>query len=134
MLIDLVTEIGNELKMQEFITNPAEGHYKVTFKNDTFIMMIDYSDRYILKGNIGPLPKEKTDAILTRIMDANLFGKGVNGGVIGMENDGIQLCMTFTLPIGVNYKMFKEKLTILINSIAAWRKILESSAPEIAKK
>lgn len=126
MLTELVKELGSELKMEDFITNPTEGRFHVSFKNNVVVEMADYTDQYILKGTIGPLPKEGIDPLLTRVMDANLFGKGVHGGVMGLDSEGKALCLIFNLSTKISYKDFKERLTKFVNTIRAWRKILES--------
>lgn len=121
MLSDLIDQLGQELKMQDFITHPSDGLYSIEFKDDVNIDIFDYGAKFILKGILGPLPKQNVGDLLSKIMEANLFGQATEDGVIALEKDGSKLSFSLTLHEPLTYLQFREKVETFLNILAAWR-------------
>lgn len=123
MLDNFVKQLGEDLKMSQHISSLETGQYKVTFDEDLEVILSRTpTNAYLFKGKIGPFPKIKEEEFLQRVLEANLFGKGTYGGVIGLTEDEKVLTLSQELDYNSNYKEWKEKLEDFLNVIDYWKK------------
>lgn len=115
MITTLINPFLEEFEMQEFTTNPRPGHTIFTFTGNREVNLFEFDTCFALKAVIGPMPKQKVDAVLSKIMDANLYGKGARGAVIGCELN--QLVLSLELPKHISYPEFRESLENFLNDL-----------------
>lgn len=120
MLESLVDQLGQDLQMQDLILS-SEGTYTLPFDDNIEVRVIQSANSYIFKGIIGPCPQANKDAFIIKIMEANLFGRGTRGGIIGLTEDGNLLTLTAELDYNSSYKEFKEKLEDFVSILDFWR-------------
>jgi hypothetical protein len=121
MLDTLVQQLGKELEMEEFITSPEIGHYIASFNDNIQVEMSQSDKSYQLKALIGKLPEKNVDSFLKKTMEANLFGRGTRGAVIGLDAEGNLLTLSLELDYNSSYKDFKDKLEDFVNVLDFWR-------------
>lgn len=121
MLEKLINQFGQEFAMEDIITSSEEQHYQLPFENGVEIEAIELEKSYLFKGIIAPKPEQNSESFLLKVMEANLFGMGTRGSVIGLNEDGKQLTLSHELDYNSSYKDFKEKLEDFISVIDFWR-------------
>ncbi len=122
MLEQLIKQLGQELDMTEQITKNEEEHYLLSFEPEIDVEAIECDKCHLLKGAIGPCPTSNGESFLMKVMEANLFGRGTRGSVIGIDNEEKMLTLTLELDYNSSYKDFKEKLEDFISVVDFWRK------------
>lgn len=122
MLEKLINQLGQELAMDDLITSTEEHHYLLPFDNQINVEAIELEKGYLLKGVIGEHPQQNAESFLLKTMEANLFGIGTRGAVIGLNEEGKLLTLSLELDYNSSYKDFKEKLEDFISVIEFWRK------------
>lgn len=122
MLEKLMEQMGSDYAMEEKIHRTEDTHYHLTFENDIRMEVeAEGKQSILLKGHIGQRPVPNGEAFLLKVMEANLFGMGTRGGVIGLKEDGKQLTLTIEVDYTISYKDFVEKVEDFINVVSFWR-------------
>jgi hypothetical protein len=118
---NLVEQLGSDLNMKEEISLLGPQQYHLLFDNHT--VEINQSEHSVLlKGNIEKCPKNNREQFLILVMEANLFGKGTRGAVIGLNEEGKELTLSLELNPHISYQAFKEKLEDFISVMDFWQK------------
>lgn len=121
MLEKLIRELGKDLAMEDLISSTEDRHYFISFDAETEIEAVELGNSYLLKSMIGNCPQKNADAFLMRTMEANLFGIGTRGAVIGLHTEGKMLTLSLELDYNCSFKDFKEKLEDFISVMEFWR-------------
>jgi hypothetical protein len=122
MLEKLMTQLSHELAMEDLMTTTEDHHYILPFDHDIEVEAIALEKSHLLKGIIGTCPQINTEAFLLKAMEANLFGMGTRGAVIGLNAEGKMLTLSLELEYNSSFKDFKEKLEDFVSVIDFWRK------------
>jgi hypothetical protein len=71
----------------------------------------------------GTIPKGKEKQLLIEMMEANLFGQGTKGSVLGLnENrEGLEMTLSFYAHQDLSYQDFKDKFEDFCNSVDVWK-------------
>lgn len=121
MLEKLITELGEKLSMTDQITKTEAHHYLLPFENEVQVEAIELEKSLLLKGIIGKHPQSNLEAFLLRIMEANLFGIGTRGAIIGLNNEGKLLTLSAELDYNSSFREFYEKLEDFVSVLIFWR-------------
>ena len=121
MLDKLIAQLGKELNITNQITSTEDKTFLIPLEGDIEVQAFQQQHRNILKAIIGQCPQANTEAFLMRTMEANLFGMGTRGGVIGLNDEGKLLTLSMELEYNSNFKDFKEKLEDFISVLDYWR-------------
>lgn len=122
MLEKLIRQLSRELSMEDQITTTEDHHYLLPFDNEIEIEAIELEKNHVLKGIIGTYPQQNIEAFLLKTMEANLFGMGTRGAVIGLNEEGKLLTLSMELDYNSSFKDFKEKLEDFVSVMDFWRK------------
>lgn len=122
MLETLVQQLAKELDMdQEFIVPKEQGAFTLFFDNQIQVDISSLSQSYLFKGLIGKFPKNNGEDFLVKTMEANLFGRGTRGAIIGLNREENLLTLSLELDYNSPYKDFKDKLEDFVNVLDFWR-------------
>lgn len=121
MLEKLIHELGEELAMKELITETEDHHFHLPFENGVEVEAVPLKQSCLLKGVIGECPEKNGESFRLKVMEANLFGSGTRGSVIGLKEDGKRMTLSLELDETISYKDFKEKLEDFISVLNFWR-------------
>jgi len=121
MLESLISRLGQDLKMDDVIQMSVEGAYTLSFDDKIEIEITQNSRHYLFKSIIGPCPQKNKEVFFTKIMEANLFGRGTRNTVIGLTEDENLLTLSGELEYNSSYKQFKEKLEDFVTIVDFWR-------------
>lgn len=122
MLEKLIAQLGQDLSMEDLITSTENNHYILPFENNLEVEAIELEKSYLLKGVIGACPQRHANAFLLKAMEANLFGLGTRGAVIGLNEEAKLLTLSLELDYNSSFKDFKETLEDFISVMDFWRK------------
>lgn len=122
MLEKLIAQLIDEVAMEDLITTTEDHHYILPFDNDIEVEAIALERSHLLKGIIGTCPQTNSEAFLLKTMEANLFGMGTRGAVIGLNAEGKVLTLSLELEYNSSFKDFKEKLEDFVSVIDFWQK------------
>lgn len=121
MLESLISQLGQDLKMDDLIQMSPEGIYTLSFDDQIEIEASQTPHFYLFKSIIGPCPKKNKEVFFTKVMEANLFGRGTRNHVIGLTEDENLLTLSGELEYNSSYKQFKEKLEDFVTIVDFWR-------------
>lgn len=122
MLEKLIEQLSHELSMEDVITSTEDHRYLLPFDNHIEVQVLDLEKGYLIKGVIGACPQQNKESFLLKTMEANLFGRGTRGAVIGLNDEGKVLTLSLELDYNSSFQDFKEKLEDFISVIDYWRK------------
>lgn len=121
MLDKLITQLSQEFSMEDTITTTEDLHFILPFDNNIEVEAIEFEKSHMLKSIIGSCPEQNLEAFLLKTMEANLFGMGTRGAVIGLNEEGKVLTLSMELDYNSTFKEFKEKLEDFISVLDFWR-------------
>ena len=120
MLQKLLEQLFKELNLGTLSPLDEEKRYHLKMSRfDIALKELDPGCFY--SSTIGPLPKNKKEDFLMRVMKANFLGQGTGGATIGLKEDESFLTLSLSLPYEMNYKAFKESLEDFVNYIDYWK-------------
>lgn len=116
-----LNELGQEFASQNFISEIEKNHFQLKFEQETDVEVFKLNSSYLFKADVASLPKTNTEAFITRLMQANLFGTGTRGAVLGLNENGNILTLSLEVDYNSPYKEFKNKLEEFVNTMDFWR-------------
>jgi len=120
MLNDLINELVKELDIQEPVQQGE--HYTIPLPDDIQVNIFPHPPSgVIFKSVLGPVPTSRGSMFLDKVMEANLFGRGTRGSILGLNNEATHLTLSLEIPEGISYREFKEKLEDFISIYDFWR-------------
>ncbi len=118
---DFIKEIGEELKMEEEIHSIEPGHYALDFADNIKVNISTTPMGMLFKALICPVPSSKGSLFLDKAMEANLFGRGTRGAILGLDEEANHITLCLEIPEKIPYKEFKEKLEDFVTVYDYWR-------------
>jgi hypothetical protein len=116
----MIKQLGEELEMGDLITIPEPGHYLLPF-DDQIDVDVSSTPSYLFKSVIGPCPKNNAEFFLTKMLEANLFGRATRGAVLGLNEEGNLLTLSLEVDYNSTYKEFRDRLEDFISVHDFWR-------------
>lgn len=130
MIADYVNQLGRELDMGEYISSPEPDLYKLIFDGGIEVEAYHAGQGpYTFEGIIGPSPDKNAEDVFTKVMEANLFGKGTNGAAIGLDEEGKQFTLSMEIDYNIPYGEWKDMLEDFVNTLHYWREQTKPAVP-----
>lgn len=121
MLEQFMTQLSQELSMEDLITTTEDHHFILPFDHDIEVDASEVEKGILLKSIIGSCPQKNAEAFLLKTMEANLFGMGTRGAVIGLNEEEKLLTLSMEVDYNSSFKDFKEKLEDFTSVLDFWR-------------
>ena len=122
MLQRFLEQLHRDLGLSESVNQGGDDSYSLHFEPDLQISLRENPDSGItLFTKVVPLPTEKSEEYMLKLLDANLFGRETGGAALGLDSEGKKITLVITLPADVNYKMFRDALGDFVNYADSWR-------------
>ncbi len=121
MLQSLINQLKQDLEMDESIQKSADDSYTLFFDENIEVHALPKPNFYLLQSTIAACPSQNKELFLTKVMEANLFGRGTRNSVIGLTDDEKFLTLSAELASNSSYKQFKEKLEDFVTIVDFWR-------------
>ena len=130
MIEKYLEQLRKELELGSLPPLNEEKEYHLQLSN--FNIGIKVSDtQYYFSSDIGPIPQNKREDFLMRVMKANFLGQGTGGATIGLKEDESCLTLSLSLPYEMNYKTFKESLEDFVNYVSYWKQEIIQHEAEV---
>lgn len=116
--------IHNLLKEIELSTEPSKidsSTYQVELTPSLSISIKKMDPGYYFQTAIGEIPDYEAEVLFISLMDANLFGQGTGGGVLGISSEEKLFVFSKKILQDINYQEFKEKIEEFVNYVEFWR-------------
>lgn len=117
---EFISQLQKELDLQ----GPAGSEGEVLFAfalEDNVIAIQDYAPGFLLSCNLGPIPEDKIDDFFALMLRGNLFGQATRFGVLGLDENGMNVTLSFAEPRKVQYRDFRNAVEDFINVIDYWK-------------
>jgi hypothetical protein len=120
MLHNLLEQLFKELGLGS--VPPLDEQKQFHLKTSRFdIALKEIEPNFYFSSDIGPLPLQKKEVFLMRVMKANFLGQGTGGATIGLKENESCLTLSLSLPYDMNYITFKESLEDFANYLDYWK-------------
>lgn len=116
--------IYNLLKEIELIAKPTKidpNTYQVELSSDLSIIIKRIDPGYYFQTAICEVPELEAEMLFISLMEANLFGHGTGGGVLGISLDGHTFLFSKKILQDITYQVFREKIEEFVNYVEFWR-------------
>lgn len=121
MLERYLTLFKEELLLENPFHKEREGNYRILFDPDIEVLLEEKDKSVCFKGFIAPLPAIESDLWLIKFLEANLFGMGTRGAVIGLDSEEKNISLSHQIPSQSSFETFKETLQDFVSTIACWK-------------
>lgn len=122
MLERLLEQLKKDLGLSESLVPSDDGGYILDFEPDLHVAVYEHADQSVrLFCKLAPLPKDNMEEFLHSCMAGNLLGKETGGATLGIDDSEKNLCLTYSVPEGINYRDFRDAFEDFVNYSDAWR-------------
>lgn len=121
MLKELIHNLLKEIDLSKKSTKIDENTYQIDLSSDLSITIKKIDPGYYLQTPICEVPDLEAEMLFISLMEANLFGQGTGGGVLGISPDGDSFVFSKKILNDINYQQFKEKIEEFVNYVEFWR-------------
>lgn len=122
MLKTFVQELYQEWELKAFPQEDATGGYKIPLDSDLYFTISPLAEGgFYLFSQIATLKNPLEEPLLSKTLEANLFGQGTNGACLGLNDKGTVLTLSRLIDYDFNSKEFKDIVEDFINAIDFWR-------------
>jgi hypothetical protein len=120
--------LGQEIEPNEPIELPQGALSFSVDVGESTVTIYDATPGIRIESSIGPLPEQRAELYMSKLLQANLFGQMTRRSVLGLNEMGDKVVLQLYLPIVRNYKEFHEQLEDFVNALQFWQK--EAQLPE----
>lgn len=121
MLSNLMQELAAEWELTEPLPQEVPGVYSVPLEEGlNFTVSSLPQGGMMLFCNVAPVTKGAEEALYTQALLANLFGQGTKGALLGLNDSGSLLTLSYTIDYDVSFKEFRDIVEDYINTIDFW--------------
>ena len=125
-LQEQMDQLAEELELSEKLTPAGEGVFLLPLDEDKEITISSLEPGFYLYSPLLSLPERGNEELLTMLMVNNLFGKGTDGAVIGLDENGELLTLSLAFNRDYDYKEFRDELENFINMLDFWHSEVEN--------
>lgn len=130
MLEELIHNLLKEIELSQKPSKIDPNTYQVDLNPDLSITIKRIDPGYYLQAVISEVPDLEAEMLFISLMEANLFGQGTGGGVLGISPDGRTFLFSKKILQDINYQAFREKIEEFVNYVEFWRMEIANSGGE----
>jgi len=126
MLREFMTKLSAELEIGiEGASEKAPGVYHFPLDDILFVELSEPGAEEIQMRCVYPEnPLKDPGEFYTAALVANLYGRGTDRSLLGLDSEGKKLTLSYTIDYNADYKEFKEILEDFLNSADFWSREL----------
>lgn len=121
MLDELIHNLLKEIELDISPSKIDPSTYQVDLTPNLSIIIKKMDPGYYFQTAISEIPDYEAEMLFISLMEANLFGQGTGGGVLGISPEGKTFMFSKKILQDLNYQEFKEKLEEYVNYVEFWR-------------
>ncbi len=116
-----VTQLCEDLELAPNLEKSDRGFYLLPLNEGLRISIGALNPGVFLYSPLSQCPKRKKEELLIKLMQANLFGQGTLGAVIGYDAQENLLTLSADFSYDMDYGAFKENVENFANIVEYWR-------------
>jgi len=123
---EYLTQLSQELKLKPTTVKTKEvGVFEFEVDPLTKVELAEYELGITLKTELCETPTQDTGELYAKMMDANVFGIGTFGSVLGMSEDNKFLLLTKYIDYQPTYQEFRDTFEDYVNAVKFWQEKAE---------
>lgn len=121
MLSEMVKELYAEWE-SEVPPQDVPGIYTVRLDEGVLFTISNFGNEgIVLNAQVAEVNPRAGEEFFSHLLLANLFGQGTKGALLGLNESGNLLTLSYTIDYDVNFKEFRDVVEDFINTIDFWR-------------
>jgi hypothetical protein len=121
-LKSFMIELSHELGLEKPLSPIMPGVYALPIEEDITITVSENPEGISFTSTFGKCPTIRREEFLTQMMEANLFGQGTDGTVLGLSEDGQKMTLSYQISgEDIAYDHFSDKIEDFITVMDFWR-------------
>lgn len=123
MLREHLIRVGHDLGIEskEFNTE-RPGVYRFRVNSDLSVEISEDDYGLFFQAHLSPTPNRNREELYTSFMNANVFGQGTYGNVLGISEDLKFVTLSRFLKADPSFEEFRDILEDYVNAALFWRK------------
>lgn len=120
MLDGFMNQFMKEIELEGSLATEVPGVYAIPVDDAHSIFISSIPRGIALSCEVCSCPKGGEETLYTQLLLANLFGKGTDGCILGLDADGERLTLRREIDYNIDYKEFSEIVEDFLNSVDFW--------------
>lgn len=121
MLDELIHNLLKDIGLEKEPVKLGPMSYQIDLGVDLSITIKANDPGYYMQIAIDRITDYEAEILFITLMEANLFGQGTGGGILGISLENNLLMYSRKILQDLNYQDFKEKIEEFVNYSEFWR-------------
>lgn len=121
MLDELIHNLLKDIGLEKEPVKLGPMSYQIDLGVDLSITIKANDPGYYMQIAIDRITDYEAEILFITLMEANLFGQGTGGGILGISLENNLLMYSRKILQDLNYQDFKEKIEEFLNYSEFWR-------------
>lgn len=121
MLDELIHNLLKDIDLEKEPVKLGPMSYQIDLAVDLSITIKANDPGYYMQIAIDRITDYEAEILFITLMEANLFGQGTGGGILGISVENNLLMYSRKILQDLNYQDFKEKIEEFVNYSEFWR-------------
>ncbi len=130
---DMLAKLGKSLQLKDLALD-VNNHCILLFDDRTVLNMDldEEGEKLVVFAYVGEVPLDAREMAFEKILEANFFWSGTNGGTLGLDkkSQSLVLAKAFELPLK-HPEGFEENLATFVDTVEKWIDIIEKITEEM---
>ncbi len=126
MLDSYMQQLGKDMELEDSLATEVPGVYAIPLDEDLNVLITEIPRGFELTCTVCDSPNQSLEEFYTQALFANLFARGTEGCVLGLDATGEQVTLSRQIDYEINYQEFRDIIEDFLNSVEFW--IDETSA------
>ncbi len=118
-------QLAADLEIKDSLTTEVPGVYAFPLEEGLTVFISAIPHGFEFTCQVADCPQEE-ELFYQQALFANLYGKGTDGCVLGIDADGEKITLARSIDDTVSYKEFNEILEDFLNTVEFWKQEAEA--------
>jgi hypothetical protein len=131
MLDTFMQQLMKEMEIEGSLATEVPGVYAIPIAESGSLFITSVPRGFTLRCQFAFIKPENEETFYTHALQANLFGEGTEGSILGIDSEGKQLILSREIDYNLEYKEFREIIEDFLNSVDFWREEAQAYGTKI---
>ena|ERR1700722_11244045 len=131
MLDTFMQQLTKEMEIEGSLATEVPGVYAIPVDDNISVLVSSIPRGFTLRCDVAPINPENEEVFYIHALQANLFGQGTDGSILGLDSEGKQLILSREIDYNVEYKEFRDLIEDFLNSVDFWREEAQAYGTKI---
>lgn len=131
MLDTFMQQLMKDMEVEGSLATEVPGVYAIPVDENVSVFVSSIPRGFTLRCQVAPIAPENEEIFYTHVLQANLFGQGTDGSILGLDSEGKQLILSREIDYNIEYKEFSELIEDFLNSVDFWREEAQAYGTKI---